>query len=161
MSVQRDDVREHLSRVLAEEGRLLGELETILQQETQILRSDDAEAIARIGDRRHRYVDSLSKLESERGATCRMLSFGTGQSALDQLLEWADPKGSLKDRWSRNLELARRCKAINDGNGAIVSAQLGRVQRMLGKLRGASAPPVYSARGSRYGQLGHRDLGRA
>jgi flagellar biosynthesis/type III secretory pathway chaperone len=161
MSVQRDEVREHLDRVLAEEGRLLGELEGVLRRETEILRGDDAEAITRIGDSRHRYVDTLSKLELERAATCRMLSFGNGLAALDQMLEWADPSGSLKARWAGNLELARRCKTINDGNGAIVSAQLGRVQNMLGKLRGTSAAPVYSARGSRHGNLGHRDLGRA
>ena len=161
MSVQRDDVRQHLSHVLTEEGRLLGEFEQVLRRETEILRGDDADAIAKIGDSRHRYVNSLSGLESERAATCRMLSFGNGPAALDQLLDWADPSGSLKSRWSHNLELARRCKSINDGNGAIVSAQLGRVQRMLGQLRGAGAPPVYSARGARYGNLGYRDLGRA
>ena len=77
------------------------------------------------------------------------------------MLDWADPSGGLKSQWSTNLELARRCKAINDQNGAIVAAQLGRVQQLLGKLRGTSAPPVYSARGARYGSLGARDLGRA
>ena len=44
----------------------------------------------------------------------------------------------------------------------IVIAKLGRVQQLLGKLRGASAPPVYSARGARYGACGRAaDLGRA
>jgi flagellar biosynthesis/type III secretory pathway chaperone len=161
MSVQRSEVHGHLQRVLAEEGRLLAELEGVLRQETSVLRGDDADAIARIGDRRHRYIDSLSKLDAERSASCRMLSFGTGRAALDQMLAWADPSGALGARWSANLQLARRCKAINDQNGAIVSAQLGRVQRLLARLRGASAPPVYSARGARYGNLGLRDLGCA
>lgn len=161
MSVQRGDVQEHLNRVLVEEGRLLAELEGVLRQETLVLRGDDAEAIARIGDSRHRYIDTLSKLDAERTATCRMLSFGDGHGALDQMLEWADPSGGLKSRWKTNLDLARRCKAINDQNGAIVSAQLGRVQQLLGKLRGATAPPVYSARGARYANLGLRDLGCA
>jgi flagellar biosynthesis/type III secretory pathway chaperone len=161
MSVQRHDVQEHLNRVLAEEGRLLGELEAVLRQESVVLRGEDAQAIARIGDNRHRYIDTLSKLDAERSATCRMLSFGTDASALQRLLQWADPSGALRAQWSSNLLLARRCKAINDQNGAIVSAKLGRVQQLLGKLRGVSAPPVYSARGSRYGNLGLRDLGTA
>jgi flagellar biosynthesis/type III secretory pathway chaperone len=161
MSVQRDDIQKHLNRILAEEGRLLGELELVLRQETEVLRGEDAEAIQRIGDNRHRYIDTLSKLEAERADNCRMLSFGSGRAALERLYEWADPTGALKRNWSSNLEIARRCKAINDQNGAIVAAKLGRVQQLLGKLRGTSPPPVYSARGARYGNLGYRDLGRA
>jgi flagellar biosynthesis/type III secretory pathway chaperone len=161
MSVQRQDVHAHLVRVLAEEGRLLGEFEGVLEQETGILRGEDADAIARIGDDRHRYVDSLTRLDAERMSTCRMLSFGTGPHAMARLLEWADPSGALRHRWSQNLDIARRCKAVNDRNGAIVSAKLGRVQQLLGKLRGSSTPAIYSARGGRYGALGSRNLGCA
>ena len=42
MSVQRNDIQRHLTRILAEERRLLGELEAVLQRETDILRGDDA-----------------------------------------------------------------------------------------------------------------------
>jgi flagellar biosynthesis/type III secretory pathway chaperone len=161
MSVQRSDVHQHLIRILAEESRLLGELEPVLRQETDILRSDDIQAIERIGGSRQRYVESLTRLEGERNDACRMLSFGNGRGSLERLLDWADPSGSLRRQWDLNLELARRCKSINDQNGAIVAAKLGRVQQLLGKLRGATPPPVYSARGARYGALGLRDLGRA
>jgi flagellar biosynthesis/type III secretory pathway chaperone len=161
MSVQRSDLKEHLRRILADEARLLGELEPVLRQETAILRGDDADAIQRIGASRHRHIDALSRLEAERSDTCRMFSFGAGRGGLERLFEWADPSGSLRLKWSSNLELARRCKAVNDQNGAIVAAKLGRVQQLLAKLRGASPPPVYSARGARYGNLGLRDLGRA
>jgi len=161
MSVQRTDVLQHLTRILADEARLLAELEVILGQETDVLKGEDAEAIARIGANRHGHIEALTRLEAERNDTCRMLSFGGGRSALERLFEWADPSGSLKSRWSSNLELARRCKAINDQNGAIVAAKLGRVQQLLAKLRGVSPAPVYSARGARYGSLGLRDLGCA
>ncbi len=161
MSVQRHDIHQHLDRVLSEEGRLLGELEGVLHRETEVLRGEDTEAIASIGNNRHQYVDTLTRLDAERGSTCRMLSFGTGPEAMTRLLEWADPSGQLKLQWSKNLDIARRCKRINDQNGAIVSAKLGRVQQLLGKLRGATTPPVYNARGARYGALGPRDLGRA
>ena len=49
MSVQRSEVYQHLDHILTEEGRLLAELEQLLQQETQSLQSDDLEAIRRIG----------------------------------------------------------------------------------------------------------------
>lgn len=161
MSVQRNDIHRHLTRILAEERRLLGELESVLQRETEVLRGDDARAIERIGDSRHGYIDTLSKLDLERADTCRMLSFGSGPAGLAQLFDWADPSEGLRGAWSSNLELARRCKVINDRNGAIVLAKLGHVQQLLGKLRGSGPAPVYSARGSRYSGLGARDLGSA
>jgi flagellar biosynthesis/type III secretory pathway chaperone len=161
MSVQRSDVHEHLRRILAEEARLLGELELLLQQETEVVRGDDIQAIQRIGGDRQRCVDALTRLEAERADACHMFSFGSGRGALERLFQWADASGALHGQWASNLELARRCKGINDQNGAIVAAKLRHVQQLLGKLRGTSPPPVYSAKGARYGNLGLRDLGRA
>jgi flagella synthesis protein FlgN len=161
MSVQPTDVHEHLSRILAEEARLLGEFELVLAQETQVVRGDDTQAIQNIGADRQRYVDTLTRLDAERADACRMFSFGNGRGALERLFQWADPRGGLQRQWTANLDLARRCKALNDQNGAIVAAKLGRVQQLLGKLRGTSPPPVYSPKGARYGNLGLRDLGRA
>jgi flagellar biosynthesis protein FlgN len=161
MSVQRAEVYQHLDHILAEEGRLLAELEQLLQQETQSLQNDDLDAIRRIGTERHRCVELLTRLDGERADSCRMLSFGTGGGALQKLLHWADPSSQLQRRWQDNLELARRCKEHNDRNGAIVSVKLSRVQRLLGKLRGAAPAPVYGRKGSREGALGARDLGRA
>ena len=161
MTVQRGDVHQTLTRILSEEAGLLGELEAILQRETEVLCGEDAAAIQRIGGNRHRCVYTLSRLDAERTDTCRMLSFGSGRGALERLFEWADPSAALRLQWQSNLELARRCKGLNDQNGAIVAAKLGRVQQLLGKLRGATPPPVYSAKGARYGSLGPRDLGRA
>jgi flagellar biosynthesis/type III secretory pathway chaperone len=161
MSVQRSEVYQHLDHILTEEGRLLTELEQLLQQETQSLQSDDLEAIRRIGGERHRRVELLTRLDSERADSCRMLSFGSGAAALQKLLQWVDPSAQLQQRWHANLELARRCKEHNDRNGAIVSVKLGRVRRMLAKLRGSPPPPVYGRKGSREGGLGARDLGRA
>jgi flagellar biosynthesis/type III secretory pathway chaperone len=126
-----------------------------------VVRGEDTQAIERIGGDRQRYVDTLTRLDAERADACRMFSFGSGRGALDRLFHWADPGGALQRQWAVNLELARRCKTINDQNGAIVTAKLGRVQQLLGKLRGASPAPVYSAKGARYGNLGLRDLGRA
>jgi flagellar biosynthesis/type III secretory pathway chaperone len=161
MSVARTDMQQQLGRILAEESQLLIELQTVLEQETKILCGEDSEAIARIGSNRHRCVDRLSQLGIERLDASRMLSFGTDRIGLEKLHDWADPSRRLRTSWSSNLELARRCKALNDKNGAIVAAKLGRVQKLLGHLRGSTAPPVYSAKVSRYGNLGPRDLGRA
>lgn len=161
MSVARSDVQQHLGRILAEESRLLTQLQAVLESETSIVTGEDADAIANIGNNRQRCVDRLTRLGEERCDTSRMLSFGSDPAGLNRMFEWADPSRSLRARWSQNLELARRCKALNDKNGAIVTAKLDRVQQLLHKLRGTNTPVVYSARASRYANLGSRDLGFA
>jgi flagellar biosynthesis/type III secretory pathway chaperone len=161
MSVQRDDVQQHLRRILDEEAQLLVQLEQVLQQETEILCGEDSDAIANIGANRHACVDRLTRLDVERADSCRMLSFGSGPAAFERLLAFADQRGALRAQWTANLVVVRRCKRLNDQNGAIVAAKLHRVQQLLGKLRGSSPPPVYSPRGARYGSLGPRELGQA
>jgi flagellar biosynthesis/type III secretory pathway chaperone len=161
MTLERADVRSLLSRILDEESQLLGELETLLREETAILKSDDVDAIARIGSTRQHCIDALTRLDAERTDTCRMLSFGQGRGAVSKLYGWCDPGGALESRWLSNLNIARRCQRLNDTNGAVVTARLSRVQQLLMAIRGTAAPPVYSARGSRHGVLGMRDLGRA
>jgi flagellar biosynthesis/type III secretory pathway chaperone len=161
MSIDRNDVRRHLESLLSEEAQLLIELEAVLEQETDIVRGDDTDAIQRIGSNRHRCVDRLSRIGVERTDTVRMLCFSIDRTGMDKLIDWADPTAALRVRWRANLELAHRCKALNDKNGAIVAAKLDRVQQLLGKLRGSTAPPVYSPKGSRYGSLGPRALGCA
>jgi flagellar biosynthesis/type III secretory pathway chaperone len=161
MTVRGDDVHVHVGRILADESGLLGELEGLLSKETDILRGDDVAAIERIGFTRHRCVDALARLEAERADVCRMLSYGVGRAAFEQLLTWCDRAQTLRQRWLANLEAARRCKEINDRNGALVSAKLVRVQKLLTAIRGTAPPPVYSARGSRHGALGRRDFGCA
>jgi flagellar biosynthesis/type III secretory pathway chaperone len=161
MSVQRAEVYQHLDHILAEEERLLVELEQLLQQETASLQADDLPEIQRIGSERYRCIGRLTQLDAERLDSCRMLSFGGDRGALEKLFQWADPSARLQSRWRANLEIARRCKEHNDRNGAIVSVKLGRVQRLLAKLRGAPSAPVYGRRGGRDSQLAARDLGRA
>jgi flagella synthesis protein FlgN len=161
MGIQPADIRQHLERVLRDEAQLLDELEQLLQREAGIVRGDDATAIETIGGARHRCIDQLTRLDTERTAACRMLSFGTGRAGFEQLLSWCDPGRSLQLRWLENLRLARRCKELNDRNGAVVALKLGQVQRLLATLRGGAAAPVYGRQGARFDGFSTRDLGRA
>jgi len=161
MTLQRDDVHALLRRILDEESRLLSELAQLLDNESRIVSGDDIEAIAAIGSTRQRCIAALTRLDAERNDACRMLSFGSGPAAIARIYQWCDVGGALNARWLANLELARRCQKLNDRNGAVVTARLSRVQQLLMQIRGKNAPPVYSARGSRFNALGSRDLGRA
>lgn len=161
MSIQPADIRQHLERVLRDEAQLLVELEQLLQREADVVRGDDASAIESIGGARHRCMDQLTRLDTERTAACRMLSFGTGREGFEKLLSWCDPGRSLHARWQENLRLARRCKDLNDRNGAVVALKLGQVQRLLATLRGGAAAPVYGRQGVRFEGFATRDLGQA
>src|SRR5471032_781472 len=116
MTLQRADIQQLLSRILDEESRLLTELHALLHDEAAILSSNDIEGITRIGSTRQRCIDALTALDAERAATCRMLSFGQGASALTRLLQWCDPGGTLDAAWRANLAIARQCQQLNNTN---------------------------------------------
>ena len=156
------DIQRHVARILGEESRLLGSLEQLLRSEAEILRGDDPDAIERIGSSCHQCIDALTGLEAERAEACRLLACGSGREGFEKLLDWCDPASSLRARWLANLDVARRCKDLNDRNGAIVTARLNRVQQLLAQLRGASPPSTYGPRtAAGAAVLGYRDLGCA
>ena len=161
MSIQPADIRQHIDRVLRDEAQLLVELEQLLQREASVVRGDDPTAIENIGGSRHRCVDLLTRLDAERTAACRMLSFAAGREGFEKLLTWCDPGRSLRERWQDNLKIARRCQEMNDRNGAVVSLKLGQVQQLLATLRGGAAAPVYGRQGARFDGFATRDLGQA
>jgi flagella synthesis protein FlgN len=161
MSLEREAVRRQLERWVGEESQLLAQLEDLLHTEQATLRQDNIEALEDVSRSRQRCVLQLSRLDAERAEVCRRLSLGVGRSGVAQLSAWSDPAGTLERRWLANLELARRCRDINDGNGAIVAARLAHVRQLLGGLRGTAPPPVYSASGVRHGTIAPRALGIA
>jgi flagellar biosynthesis/type III secretory pathway chaperone len=162
MDVQAADVRAHLERVLGEESRLLVELEQVLARESAVVRGDDAGAIERIGGARHECVAALARLDAERMDACRMLSHAANRAGFEQLLAWCDPGRALHGQWQRNLQVAQRCKDLNDRNGAVVALKLGQVRQLLSTLRGAgAAPSSYGREGPRFEGFQHRELGQA
>ena len=161
MSVQPAEIRQLIDRVLNQEAHLLAELELTLQREADVVRDDDPEAIEQIGGARHHCVEQLTRLDAERASACRMLSYGKGREGFENLLSWCDLSHALRERWHANLKIARRCKELNDRNGAVVALKLGQVQQLLGTLRGGGTPPVYGRQGSRYDGFTRRELGQA
>jgi flagella synthesis protein FlgN len=161
MAVDPREVRAHMQRLLAEESTALGQLEHILQQEATVLRGDDVAAVEKIGAARHDCTALLTRLDGERRDACRMLSFGTGSQAIESLLRWCDAGGELHRAWQANLDGARRCKAHNERNGAVVSVKLNQLGKLLTTLRGGSEPTVYAARGFSNAAFATRELGQA
>lgn len=161
MSVQPADIRRHMGRVLGDEARMLAELQLILSREAAVVRGDDPAAIENIGGARQQCIDALMQLDLERTATCRMLPFGEGRDGFERLLGWCDSGGSLQSCWQANLQSARRCKELNDSNGAVVALKLNHVQKLLAMLRGGGAAPAYGRQGLRVAGFAPRELGQA
>jgi flagella synthesis protein FlgN len=162
MDVQTSEIRRALERVLGDEARLLAELEQVLARESDVVRGDDPVAIERIGGSRHQCVSALTRLDAERMDACRMLSYPANRAGFERLLSWCDNDRALLGRWERNLQTARRCKELNDRNGAVVALKLGQVRQLLSTLRGSSdAPATYGRQGARFEGFGHRELGQA
>jgi flagella synthesis protein FlgN len=162
MGVQASDVRRHLERVLGDETRLLGELEQLLARESDVVRGTDATAIENIGGTRHQCVSALTRLDAERMESCRMLSYPANRDGFERLLAWCDPGHELRGRWQRNLQVARRCKDLNDRNGAVVALKLGQVRQLLSTLRGGTASSqTYGRQGARFEGFQRRELGQA
>ena len=144
-------VAEHMQSLLGEEAVLLSQLEGLLDRETEALKADDLAVIEHIGHERHRCIESLMRIDSERSVACRMLGLADGRTQFEQLLDRCDASGWLKSRWLAGLEIAARCKDRNERNGAVVSAKLRRVEALLMTVRGGqnSVAPVYASSGQR------------
>jgi flagellar biosynthesis/type III secretory pathway chaperone len=151
----------HLSQLLSEEAALLTQLETLLGRETQVLRGNDTEAIEQIGVTRQECTSALARLAADRDLACSQLAPRELAADLNRVLGWCDASGKLSAQWRANLAIARRCRDLNERNGAIVAVKLNHVQTMLATLRGVRDEPDYGPRAARQSLVTSRELGAA
>ena len=140
--------RQHLDQLLGEEVRSLSQLESLLATEHGLLQGNDVEALERACNARQSCTANLLRIDDDRRALCRMLDFQTDAEGLRQLMNWCDPAGDLRSRWTECMRIAAQCRQLNERNGALVAAKLKRVAGLLGMLTGRdSAASVYSSKG--------------
>lgn len=140
--------REHLAKLISEEGKALALLEGLLDEEHEHLRANDIEALDRAGEARQTCITNLLRIDEDRRTLCRMLNMPTDQSGLKRMLTWCDPNRSLESRIADCAERAGRCRNLNDRNGALVSVRLKRVEGLLEVVTGrAQQPKVYARQG--------------
>ena len=154
-------VHVHLAQLLTEEGALLRQLESLLARETQVLRGTDTEAIEQIGATRQECTSALARLAAERELSCRQLAPPGAAVDMVRVLGWCDASGTLTAQWQGNLARARRCRDLNERNGAIVAVKLNHVQSLLAALRGVREEPDYGPQAARHSLIVSRDLGAA
>lgn len=135
--------RAELARMLAEETRLLETLEQQLGREHEFLAANDIEGLERAGGARQATVAALLKLEDERRGLCRLLGQGEDAAGLAALFAWCDPQGSLATAQAECARLAGNCRALNERNGALVTARLNRLAGMLEMLAPGNTARTY------------------
>lgn len=140
--------REHLAKLINEEGKALTRLETLLDQEHEYLIANDIEALDRAGEARQVCITDLIRIDDDRRTLCRMLNMPTDKTGIERMLTWCDPSRALQPRIADCAERAGRCRSLNDRNGALVTARLKRVEGMLDVVTGrANQPKVYGRQG--------------
>lgn len=151
--------RDTVERLLIEQAATLSRLEALLDREHGLLVARDIEALAAAGRDRQACVGALLRIEGERSSLCRMLGHGGDAEGMRKLLAWCDPAGRLAMRWTGCTELTRRCRKLNDRNGALATAQLRNVTSRLDALTGGAGQrkdtytPQGAARGTPTGRL--------
>jgi flagellar biosynthesis protein FlgN len=133
-SIEPERCRETLERLIGEEISLLADLEIQLDREHGFLTGNDIDGLEAAGQQRQATVASLLRIEHERRSLCSMLGAPTDLAGVERLIRWCDPEASLLPSFHECLERANRCRSRNDRNGALVSARMQRVSRLLGAL---------------------------
>lgn len=132
-----DEMRAVLSRLLDDERRLLLQLEQLLDREKTILLQDESpEHLERACRDRQDCMVALLRLQDERQSLLRVAGYSTDNAGLAGLIKDCDPERRLPARWAECAELAKRCRALNDHNGALVTSRMRRIQGMLEVLTG-------------------------
>ena len=149
MIVDRADTRAHLAQLMNEEAGTLQELETLLTREHQILaRNEHVEALEDACAARQICMGTLLRIQEERRALLRMLGLTVDNAGIEALLQQCDPVDSLREKWRTCADSARRCRELNDRNGALVHSRMRRVEGMLEIITGSRpGTPVYGRQG--------------
>jgi flagellar biosynthesis/type III secretory pathway chaperone len=148
--VDQQACRAQLARLLADESALLGQLERQLHSEHEFLKSNDVDGLEQAGTARQETIAKLLRIEDERRNLCRATGRGSDRNALAALFAWCDPQGSLAAPQSTCAQLAERCRAQNERNGALVTARLKRVTGMLDMLADGTTTRTYQPRATRF-----------
>ncbi|HVW67823.1 MAG TPA: flagellar protein FlgN [Steroidobacteraceae bacterium] len=154
--------REHLAEVLDEEANLLADLRSLLERESEVMRSRDAVAAEKTVLARQERMSALARVEEQRRTLCSMHGYSPDYAGLEGLMCWCDPQGTLVSRLRECARRAADCRDLNERNGTIVAAKLKRVEGLLGALTGRPAvADLYSVTGSDSPPRSGRVLGAA
>lgn len=119
-----------MTRLLDRQVEALTVVLDVLEQERTALAERDVDAVARLSERKHGSLAAVDELETRRREIAPSLA------AMEMLTEVPN----VARRWEKLLDLTRRCRELNDGNGRLIRRQQRRVESTLQLLRGGESP---------------------
>jgi flagellar biosynthesis/type III secretory pathway chaperone len=94
-------------------------------------------------------MTALLAIQDERHTLLRMHGYNSDPLGVNKLLDWCDPRQTLKASWMQCGKFAERCRLLNDRNAALVAARMKRVEGLLEVIVGSGKQAnVYSAAGT-------------
>ncbi len=142
--------RDCVERLVGEQLATLARLETLLEREHALLAGRNVEELAAAGRERQACIGTLLRIDAERTRLCRLFGHTADGDGMHKLLATCDASGRLATRWQACVELTKRCRKLNDRNGALATAQLRSVAGRLDALTGGAArhPGTYAPGGA-------------
>ncbi|MBV8854816.1 MAG: flagellar protein FlgN [Sinobacteraceae bacterium] len=151
-----------LATLLAQESRMLADLQDLLQREGEVLATNQVAAVERIAPVRQQMMGALARTEEQRRTLCTLHGYSPDWIGLEQLLQWCDPSGSLLPSLRDCAQRAMRCRDLNSRNGELVSFHLKHVEARLAALaRDTLKPVTYGPKGAEPLLHPKRELGAA
>lgn len=129
-----DVCHDYVAILLTEEIDSLAQLESVLLQEHEILGAYNLAAIRRIAAARQERIAALARSEEQRRSLCVLHGHEPDRLGLERLLHWCDPDGVLLAQLHECAQRARRCRDLNNRNGALVAARMKHVAGLLSVL---------------------------
>jgi len=124
--------REQLATLMASQNTHLAALESLLNQEYELLQGRDAEGLEKAGTARQLCIGHILRIEDERRALCRATGRSEDTAGLHSLLAWCDPTGLLVPAMQEYRDRTQRCRESNDRNGLLVNGRLQQEARTYG-----------------------------
>lgn len=121
-----------LADVIARQLDAAHSLLATLERERTALTALDAEAIDAAGTAKLAQLREIEALESDRTTLLEMYDVEP------ESFTGLDGSGDLATAWQRLLQLLKRCRLLNESNGALVALQRRQVQQALTLLSGAA-----------------------
>lgn len=146
---------------LAEEVGKLGEFIAVLQQEQELLKSGDTEALLPLIETKTRLANGLAALSQARETHLARLGLAAGRVGMDA---WLARHGNdtLKKAWQDLLKLAGEARSLNELNGKLIGLHMRHNQQAFTALMGATDRAMtYGPDGQQQTGLGGRILGKA
>ncbi len=116
-----------------------------------MVRDDSPKQVGSACRSRQDCMVALMRLQDERQNLLRLSGFTSDNVGLADLIKVFGPERALPPRSAGCAELARRCRDLNNHNGALVASRMRRIQGLLAVITGKRSEKMTYGREAQQG----------